>query len=45
MDVIGILEECLHTIKTRNLDALILKMALVKAYERVDWVFLRLVLL
>ena len=40
LDVIGATQECLHSIKTKNLDALILKMDLVKAYDKVTWVFL-----
>ena len=45
MDAMGVTQECLHTIKSRNLEALILKMDLVKAYNRVNWVYLVLILL
>jgi hypothetical protein len=38
-------QEALHSIKTKNQKALVLKLDLVKAYDRVDWGFLRLVLL
>lgn len=44
-DAVGVAQECLHTIKINNLQALILKMDLVKGYDRVDWNFLRLILL
>ena len=41
-DVIGVAQETLHSIKLKKLDALILKMDLVKAYDNVNWNFLRL---
>jgi hypothetical protein len=44
-DAIGIVQEALHTIKTKNQKAMVLKLDLIKAYDRVDWGFLRLVLL
>ena len=45
MDVVGVAQECLHTIKARKLQDFILKMDLIKAYDQVDWSFFRLVLL
>jgi hypothetical protein len=44
-DAIGVVQEVLHSIKVKNKKALVLKLDLVKAYDRVDWDFLRLVLL
>ena len=42
---IRVSREVLHMVKTKNLESLILKLDLVKAYDKVDWVYLRLVLL
>jgi hypothetical protein len=44
-DAIGIAQECLHNIKEKKLQALILKIDLRKAYDCISWDFLRLVLL
>jgi hypothetical protein len=42
-DAIGIVQEALHSIKVKNKKSLVLKLDLIKAYDRVDWGFLRLV--
>jgi hypothetical protein len=44
-DAIGTTHECIHSIKKGNKKALILKLDLQKAYDHVDWDFLRLILL
>jgi hypothetical protein len=44
-DAIGVAQEALHSIKVKNNKALVLKLDMMKAYDRVDWGFLRLVLL
>lgn len=41
----GIAQECLHNIKEKKLQALILEIDLRKAYDCISWDFLRLVLL
>jgi hypothetical protein len=42
MDAIVTSQECLHSIKNKKLQALILKLDLKKAYDRTNWDFLRL---
>ena len=45
IEPIGITQEILHTVKTKNTSALILKLDLVKAFDRVNWSFIRLILI
>jgi hypothetical protein len=45
LDAIGTTQECLHSIKTKKLQAIILKLDLKKAYDCINWDFLRLILL
>jgi hypothetical protein len=45
IDAIGTAKECLHSIKEKKLQALILKIDLKKAYDNISWDFLRLVLI
>jgi len=44
IEAIGITQERLHSIKTKKLQALVLKLDLSKAYDRVNWDMLRLIL-
>jgi len=44
-DVVAIVQEVPHSVKKRNLKATFLKLDLSKAYDRVKWNFLRLVLI
>jgi retron-type reverse transcriptase len=43
-DAIGAAHESIHSIKQKNLKALILKIDLKKAFDSIDWAFLRLIL-
>lgn len=45
LDAVGITQEVLHSVKLRKQKALMLKIDLVKAYDQVNWDFLRLMLL
>jgi hypothetical protein len=45
IDAVGMAQECLHSIKKKNLKALILKLDLKKAYDYINWDFLRLILI
>ena len=45
IEPVGITQEALHTIKTKKKSALVLKLDLVKAFDRVVWTYLRLILL
>ena len=42
---VGIIQEVLHSIKSKNSNVLVLNPYLVKAFDRVNWTFLRLLLL
>jgi hypothetical protein len=45
IDAIGTAQECIHNIREKKLQAMILKIDLKKAYDCISWDFLRLVLL
>jgi hypothetical protein len=43
-EAIGVAQETLHSIKTKKLKGAVIKIDLSKAYDRVSWVYLRLLL-
>lgn len=43
-EIVAITRECIHSIKSRKIEACLLKIDLVKAYDCIDWKFLRLIL-
>jgi hypothetical protein len=45
LDAVGTAQECLHSIKKKNHRALILKLDLKKAYDLINWEFLRMILI
>ena len=45
IEPIGITQVVLHSIKTKQENVLVLKLDLVKALDRVNWIFLRLLLI
>ena len=45
MEAIGVVQEVFHNIKKRNLEAFFLQLDLHKAYDYVQWGFLRLILI
>jgi hypothetical protein len=45
LDAIGVAQECIHTIKTKKLKAILLKLDLKKAFDCINWNFLHLILI
>lgn len=43
LDVVGVAQVCLHSIKVEKMKAVVLKVDLVEAYNKVSWSFLGLV--
>jgi hypothetical protein len=45
LDAIGVAQECIHSIKTKKQQAILLKLDLKKAFDCINWNFLHLILL
>jgi ribonuclease HI len=45
LDVVGVAQECIHNIKTKKLQAILLKLDLKKAFDCINWNFLHLILI
>lgn len=44
-DAVGVAQQCLHSLKMKHKKAFVLKIDLIKAYDEINWDFLRLILL
>jgi hypothetical protein len=44
-EAIGVVQEGLHTIKTKKLSSMVIKLDLSKAYDRESWMYLRMMLI
>jgi hypothetical protein len=45
LDAVGVAQECIHSIKTKKLKAILLKLDLKKAFDCINWNFLHLILI
>jgi hypothetical protein len=45
LDAVGVAQECIHSIKTKKQQAILLKLDLKKAFDSVNWNFLHLILI
>jgi hypothetical protein len=44
-EVVGVAQECMHSIKVRNQRLMVMKVDLSKSYDRVSWLYIRLILI